>query len=129
MIFSFFGLFNAFTKHLRNRYFKSEPLVVGATPRSPKWPTVRKHHLERFPTCAACGCDKDLDVHHIIPFSIKPELELDPNNLISLCSSSNEFGLNCHHVMGHKSAAWTMFNENVRQDCKDMKELIDRITR
>ena len=129
MIYGFFGLFNAFTKHLRNRYFKSEPLVVGAI-RSSKWPTVRKHHLEKFPCCAACGNSnlKDLEVHHIIPFSVDATKELDPSNLITLCEASSKCGLKCHFFVGHKKS-WVDFNENVRQDSKDMKDLIDRITK
>ena len=69
--------------------------------RSSKWPTVRKHHLEAHPTCAVCGGDKVLEVHHLISFNKHPELELDPNNLITLCESKSKGGLNCHLIFGH----------------------------
>jgi len=68
--------------------------------RSSKWPTVRKHHLEAHPTCAVCGGDEVIEVHHIKPYHKNPELELDPNNLITLCESKS-FGIVCHRAVGH----------------------------
>lgn len=65
--------------------------------RSPRWPTVRKRHLERNPSCAACGATTGLEVHHIVPFHAKPELELDPLNLITLCGPPR----GCHLWLGH----------------------------
>jgi len=53
--------------------------------RSGSWPTLRKRHLETHPTCAVCGGTKFLQVHHIRDFHSHPELELDPENLITLC--------------------------------------------
>lgn len=70
------------------------------TKRSSKWPTVRRKHLEKFPTCAVCGGRDKIEVHHIQPFHAKPELELDPSNLISLCESKS-FGIVCHVLVGH----------------------------
>ncbi len=46
--------------------------------RSPHWPAVRAAHLRRFPTCAACGTFKGVQVHHVRPFWLFPALELDP---------------------------------------------------
>lgn len=80
--------------------------------RSGKWPTVEKHFREANPTCAACGSKNRLNVHHIHPFHTFPELELDPNNLITLCMS---FGKECHYLIGHLSN-WHGYNPNVRQD-------------
>lgn len=37
--------------------------------------------------CALCGSDENCQVHHIVPIAILPELKLDNNNLILLCSS------------------------------------------
>jgi hypothetical protein len=81
------------------------------TPRSGKWPAVRKQHLEREPACAACGRTKNLDVHHIKPFKDHPELELDDGNLISLCGDP------CHFVHGHLMS-WMRSNPDVRADCE-----------
>jgi 5-methylcytosine-specific restriction protein A len=63
--------------------------------RSPKWQTVRKEHLKNNSYCIACGRDKKLEVHHIKPVHLFPELELDPSNLVTLCADP------CHMVFGH----------------------------
>lgn len=63
--------------------------------RSSKWGKVRADHLKKFPSCASCGSVKDLEVHHIEPVSVNPDRELDPTNLITLCSKY------CHFYIGH----------------------------
>jgi 5-methylcytosine-specific restriction endonuclease McrA len=63
--------------------------------RSPKWSSVRKEHLINNNYCIACGRDKKLEVHHIKPVHLFPELELDPSNLVTLCADP------CHIVFGH----------------------------
>lgn len=90
--------------------------------RSPKWPSVRRKHLDANPYCAACGAkatEADLEVHHIRPYHLDPSLELDPNNLITLCRS----GRNCHLYVGHDpdgpgevSPNWKSENKNVQRD-------------
>lgn len=57
-------------------------------------------HLLTQPLCAVCEGNKDLNVHHIHPFHLHPELELDQNNLITLCESTKH-GINCHLLIGH----------------------------
>ena len=69
--------------------------------RSSKWPSARKKHLKSHPTCAVCGGTTKLEVHHIQSYNSHPELELDPDNLITLCESKSRGGLNCHLVFGH----------------------------
>ena len=87
--------------------------------RNSKWPTIRKHYLEANPICAACGGTETLEVHHIKPFSLHPELELDPLNLITLCESKKG-GITCHLVWGHISN-YKSFNENVVEDAKNWR--------
>lgn len=68
--------------------------------RSEEWRSVRKTHLVKQPKCAICGLKEisRLEVHHILPFCWFPELELKPNNLITLC----EIGIDgCHFDFGH----------------------------
>lgn len=65
--------------------------------RSSHWDKVRDDFVASHPTCAACGSTKKLQVHHIMPFHLRPELELDPSNLIVLCMDVNE----CHLEIGH----------------------------
>jgi hypothetical protein len=71
-----------------------------AAKRSSHWPRVRKHHIELHPTCAVCGGTEKLDVHHIRPFHLHPDLELDPSNLVTLCEA-DKGGVNCHLLFGH----------------------------
>jgi hypothetical protein len=80
--------------------------------RSPNWRRVRAEHLKYNPSCAACGRKNGLEVHHIIPYNVHPELELDPNNLITLCDKY------CHFVFGHLMD-WKSWNTNVQIDCKE----------
>ena len=84
--------------------------------RSSQWAKVRKEHLNKQPKCCACGGDKTLEVHHIKPFNQHPELELDPNNLITLCESKNN-GVNCHLLFGHLGNYKTI-NPNSVEDSK-----------
>jgi hypothetical protein len=68
--------------------------------RSPKWSSVRKEFLKSNPVCACCGGVKKLQVHHIKPFHTHPELELDTDNLITLCRRK-KYGIDCHLLVGH----------------------------
>jgi hypothetical protein len=58
--------------------------------------------FRRGKVCAFCGKDNDLEGHHILPFHLKPELELSPSNILILCRW-------CHFVVGHLGN-WTTFN-------------------
>ena len=99
-------LFKAFTEAV-----KGKPLAV----RSSRWETVRKRHLKAFPMCAACGCNQYLQVHHIKPFHLYPELELEQSNLITLCENKE---YQCHLNVGHLGS-WKKENPNVVQDALD----------
>lgn len=93
-------------------------VVQGKAPakarRSGKWPAVRKAHLEKFPRCAFCGGENKLEVHHIIPFHAAPDLELEPDNLITLCEAKR-YGVNCHLFAGH-GGAYKSVNSQVISD-------------
>jgi predicted TIM-barrel fold metal-dependent hydrolase len=79
-------------------------VMLGKQPvgvqRSPKWDNVRKAHLKVHPKCEVCEGTKQLNVHHIKPFHLHPELELEPSNLITLCECLS-YGINCHLLIGH----------------------------
>ena len=68
--------------------------------RSGKWQRVKKAHKKKYPKCAICESTTKLQVHHIVPFNIAPDLELDPENLVTLCENK-KYGLNCHLTIGH----------------------------
>jgi hypothetical protein len=101
-------------KHIKDLVQKKAELGEH---RSPKWSTIRKQHLENQPKCVACGGDKTLEVHHIKSFNENPELELDLNNLITLCESKNN-GVCCHLFFGHLGN-YKSININVIEDTKN----------
>ena len=68
--------------------------------RSPKWAGVRDAFLKLHPICEVCEGNENLNVHHIKPFHLHPELELEPTNLITLCECEKH-GINCHLLIGH----------------------------
>lgn len=83
--------------------------------RSSEWGRVEKEHLLREPACLACGHKgHGLQVHHIKPFHLHPQLELDPNNLMTLCEIK---GRDHHLLLGHLDE-WESYNENVKSDVK-----------
>ncbi len=83
--------------------------------RSPHWARVAKEHLLREPHCVACGYKGGkLQVHHIKPFHLHPQLELDPHNLITLCEAR---GREHHLLLGHLGE-WGSYNEHIREDVK-----------
>ena len=65
--------------------------------RDPRWPAVRDAHLRKHPACGACGGAAELQVHHVEPFHLRPDLELEPTNLETLCMG----GPDCHLLLGH----------------------------
>jgi 5-methylcytosine-specific restriction endonuclease McrA len=86
-------------------------------PRSGQWPRVRREHLALEPACVACGRTRSLEVHHIVPFSDRPELELAKENLVTLCADP------CHLVHGHLMS-WHRSNPDVREDCARYAEKV-----
>lgn len=105
---------------------RSTPVAVGVSSdshaRSPRWPKVRLAHLSMFPQCEACGGTNDLQVHHVKAFHCDERLELDPSNLITLCTDG-PCNLNCHFVIGHAGNTKTN-NPNVREDAARMFRLL-----
>ena len=88
--------------------------------RSSKWTSTRKHHLEKNGECALCGGKKKLNVHHIKPFHVHPELELEPSNLITLCEDKGD-GVYCHLFFGHLGS-FKSINENLLDDIAIWRE-------
>lgn len=87
---------------------------IGTKPRtlrSPKWAALAKRFV-KGKSCAACGRSECLVVHHIKPFHLHPELELEEGNLIVLCEGKI---VNCHLAIGHLFN-WRSYNVDVAQD-------------
>ena len=85
--------------------------------RSDKWPTFRKHFLEKHSACAVCCSKNKLEAHHKIPVHLRPDLELEEANLIPLCESMDH-GVNCHLFIGHLSSFFS-YNMHVVKDAED----------
>lgn len=80
--------------------------------RSGKWPFLRRRWLEIQPLCQSCGKNTKIQVHHIHPVHLYPELELDDTNLITLCENPV---FNCHFAIGH-CLNWLAWNSDVIND-------------
>jgi len=88
-------------------------------PRASEWVQVRSDFVRKHPRCEACGSGYNLNVHHIIPFHERPDLELVEDNLITLCREH-------HFRIGHdpdgkgpRKPSWLESNPKVRQDAKN----------
>ncbi len=112
--------------------------VANDKARSDKWEKVRKIHIQREPYCAWCGGTTNLQVHHIRPFALNPELhgstalggELDDGvdgtgrdgNLITLCmipakEAKTPDEADHHERYGHGGHFKGGENLKVREEC------------
>jgi len=89
-----------------------------ASQRSGKWVTVRKKFLAKNKKaglgCAACGNTVGLQVHHVRPYHLHPELELVESNLRAMCSSVT--GLECHEFLCH-GGSWKAYVPIIDELC------------
>lgn len=90
-------------------------------PRSSEWVQVRNDFVRKHPRCEACGSAYNLNVHHIVPFHERPDLELVEDNLITLCREH-------HFRIGHDpdgkgpmKPSWLESNPNVRSDAANVR--------
>lgn len=90
--------------------------------RHSRWGEVARSHLLRQPRCMVCGNAKNLQVHHIRPFHLFPELELDPGNLLTLCVAGPGH-MNCHLVVGHRGV-WARWNDQVEKDAATFRSML-----
>lgn len=97
-------------------------LGVGGDARSTLWPATRKAHLAKEPCCRACGSKERLNVHHVEPFHVRKDLELDDRNLVTLCEAP---GHNCHLVFGHL-LDWKSWNTAVLADADAYRDKVRR---
>lgn len=76
--------------------------------RSPAWPALARKWVTAHPTCAACGTARRLEVHHLRPVHVAPELELSEQNLLALCRE--------HHLLIGHLGAWISWNSSAVAD-------------
>jgi len=78
--------------------------------RSSQWSRVRKENIKDY--CEMCerkgGLLRSLELHHVQPFHLKPELELDPTNFITACR-------HCHLYFAHLGS-FKSFNIDIKKD-------------
>jgi len=67
-------------------------------------------------TCAWCGRDKKLEVHHIIPVSLEPAIAASKQNMIMLCRKPA-----CHQIIGHDGDFGRRYVSNVKELCENNK--------
>ena len=99
-----------------NDFAKGKPLKL----RSPKWDSLRDNFLKQNSFCAACGSEEFLQVHHIKPFHLFPEEELNEKNLITLCEGKKN---KCHFNIGHLGN-WKTNNPEVVHDSEKFYQVI-----
>ena len=66
--------------------------------RSMEWKQFRAGIIKAQPTCIICGGCESLEAHHLKPFHLFPELEMEETNIAVLCDKP---GRCCHFVWGH----------------------------
>jgi len=87
--------------------------IIKRITRSSMWPKVRKYFLQGNNYRAVCNKKKGVEVHHIKPFHLFPELELDSGNLMALCRR-------CHLFIGHMGY-WKAYCGNISEVVLYMK--------
>lgn len=114
-----------------------------ASKRSKRWPAVEKLHKQRESACQWCGRTDHVEVHHVLAFEDRPDLELDDGkdgsgkdgNLISLCrppgslfgDAANPLG-SCHFQRGHKDnvsgkCSWKINDRLIRLKCDEKQAM------
>jgi hypothetical protein len=95
--------------------------IYGGKPRAPGWKVLAIAWLAENPRCAACGRTEDVVPHHVMPYHLYPELELDWRNLVTLCEWRT---LNCHLWLGH-AGNWSDWNPYVRTDAETFRQILE----
>jgi hypothetical protein len=70
------------------------------------WQRCRRAFLKKVgKVCVCCTSKKKIEVHHMLPRHIRPDLAVDQTNLIALCKD-------CHFHIGHLNSYHT-YNDNI----------------
>ena len=78
-------------------------------------PEVRKameSYRKAHPVCEWDECSDEIEVHHIQPVSVRPDLAADTNNMISLGAKR------CHLCVGHAGNYRLHYISNIKEICK-----------
>ena len=110
-----------------------DALPYGASAsRGNAWAKARDAYRKTHPTCAACGCDKNIAIHHVKAWHLCEAEEdqwmrTDPANLVALCTcdgvgSDGSGKHQCHWHFGHLAMNWKASNPNVRADAERFRQ-------
>jgi len=80
--------------------------------RHPDWSYVARMYMIDEPNCRVCG-KKGEAVHHILPVHLRPDLELDRNNMATVCHR-------CHLFVGHLDN-WLSWNVSFNFDASRIR--------
>lgn len=93
---------------------------LGGAKRSPKWPEFKKEFAKtHLKVCAVCGSPK-VQLHHLKPFHVFPELELDPDNLLWLCENTSAN----HHLQTGHLGNFKSINPNGKEEIAKLRDEI-----
>ena len=76
-----------------------------------------RHQFENK-TCAYCGINKTIEIHHIVPVSVDATLADREDNFIALCRK-------CHRQIGH-AGNYKNFVPNIKEICELKQVVITR---
>ena len=96
--------------------------------RSSAWPEWSDRYMARHPFCAVTGrliwrngkFIVEAALHHIVPFHLDPERELDETNVLPMTEAPP---FNAHLIVGHLGD-WRSFNPEVVEDARKWREKI-----
>jgi hypothetical protein len=110
------------SKNVKHDHGHEEAVRTIGHGRSSHWPAVEKAFRKVHPQCVCCLVKSvtHIQIHHRFPFHYcvalgRPDLELDPRNLITLCEGPNKSSPDHHELIGHL-ADWKSSNIDVAND-------------
>ena len=86
--------------------------ALWSSPRSGRWRALRNEMVREHPRCFVCGAPTTV-IHHLRPFGVDHDGELNRMNLIWYCDR-------CHLFVGHL-CCFRAWNTNCRNDSVEMK--------
>lgn len=107
-----------FYENAADRYISK---IFGAVrPRSPKWNQFKNKWLKKNPNCIICGSTKYTIVHHIKPFHLFPQFELDESNVVTICENPK---FNHHLYIAHQGN-YCKYNKTLIEDIPTIKRIL-----
>ena len=76
--------------------------LVAGSKRNSGWHKASEAYIREVGQCEFCGAKLgeegvELEVHHVEPFHVRPDLEMEKSNWAVLCRKPHD----CHRLVGH----------------------------